>query len=91
MGVYRLQEIEYLTVKNISGVNDDYDNIYHETAKEDIVFGDPVQIQAYVHHMPRDVMTQEYGIRYKRSIIVLVHKDYEDENGLEIELGQFFR
>jgi len=91
MGNYRLQDIEYLSVKNLSKSIDEYDNIYNEIPKEDIQFNEPIIIKAFVIHHKRESAIAEYGLRYKRTITVMVHKDYEVENGLDIGLGQFFR
>jgi len=88
MGNVRLQEVEYMTVANIAGSVDEYDNIYNEVRKEDIVFSDPIVVQAYVHHSPVESKADIYGTKFNRSVLVLIHKDYETENGLNIELGQ---
>jgi hypothetical protein len=88
MGNVRLQEVEYMTVASIAGSIDEYDNIYNEVPKENVIFSDPIVVQAYVHHMPVESKSDIYGTKFNRSILVLVHKDYETENGLYIELGQ---
>ena len=91
MNNFRLQDIEYLSIKNIAMSVDDYDNIYNEVPKENIQFEDPISIKAYVIHHKREDTISEYGLRYKRTITVMIHKDYEVENGLNIGIGQFFR
>jgi hypothetical protein len=91
MNNYRLQDIEYMPVKNIATSMDEYSNIYGTIPKEDIQFEDPISLKAFVIHHKREATIQAYGLRYKRTITVMVHKDYEVENGLHIEIGQFFR
>jgi len=89
MSNFILQQVEYVTTKNIQSV-DEYDDMYHEVPKEEIVFNDPILIDAYVHTKVPEYIIAEYGGRYLRSIVVMVHKNYESENGLGIEIGQFF-
>lgn len=91
MSNMRLQQVDYITTKNILGFNDEYDNLYKEQPKEEIVFNDPITIDAFVHTKIPEYLVGEYGLRYLRTIIVMVHKNYELENGLEINIGQFFK
>jgi hypothetical protein len=90
MSNIRQQIIEYLTVENLEGYDED-ENIYNEYTKEEIVFADPVEIKAYVLTNTPKMTYSEYGGKYKNSIEVKIHTDYLDAMKIAVVAGQYFR
>jgi len=84
------QELDYLTVENIANYDEDED-IYNETAKEDVIFANPVTLNAHIHTHQQEYTVQEFGGRYKNSITVMIHKNELEERELTISEGQYFR
>jgi hypothetical protein len=87
---FRQQTIEYLTVENLEGYEED-DNVYNEYTKEEIIFADPIEFKAYVATLTPEMTYKEFGGKYKNSINVKIHTDYLNNTEIEVTVGQYFR